>query len=459
MPASDQQPHPSAPGGTGLPTGSRAGAVLSVGQERLWFLDQFEPGDPAYTIPLVLRLSGPLSAEALGAALDALFGRHEALRSRFPSEDGRPYVVVGPPAHVPLASRDLRGFPESDVAAYVAEFTNRPFDLAEGPLLRAALFRTGPHAHTFALAVHHIAADGWSLGLMRSELAALYSAHRAGHDAELTDPPSYLEHAAAERAWLDGPEATAALDHWRRLLDGAQPLELLHENPRPELPSSRGAYHTRVLHGLGSAVESFARARRVTPFMVIAAAYQTLLHRCTGQDDFCVGVPTAARTTVDGERTVGYFSSTLVLRADFAGTRSFDAVLRRIRSDWLRALTHGRVPFERLTEEVRQDRDTGRTPVFQTLLTVHTQSGGALGEHRFADLGGHSLLATRVVARIRAAADLGVSLRTLFTHRTCAAFAQAVEAALLAEIDALSDTAAEELLAAQDSPEGNRFLS
>lgn len=168
-------------------------------------------------------------------------------------------------------------------------------------------------------------------------------------------------------------------------------------------------------------VESFARSRRLTPFMVIAAAYQALLHRCTGQDDFCVGVPTAARTTVDSERTVGYFSSTLVLRADFAGDPSFDAVLRRIRGDWLRALTHGRVPFERLTEELRQDRDTGRTPVFQTLLTVHTQSGGALGEHPFADLvcaegdGGHTAAKFELSLDVR---PDGNDLHAVFGYRT-----------------------------------------
>lgn len=420
MPAPAQQP-PSPAGDTRPPERPHASAALSVGQERLWFLDQFEPGDAAYNIPLVLRFTGPLSAESLAVALDAVTGRHEALRSRFPAVDGRPYAVVGPPSPVPLDTRDLRDRSDPDIASLISEFTNRPFDLAEGPLLRAALFRTGESAHTFCLVVHHIIADGWSLGLLRSELAAHYSAHRAGGTAELAKPPSYLAHAVAERAWLDSPEATAALDHWRGLLSGASPLALPLERPRPRIAGSSGAYHTQVLRGLGAAVESFARARRLTPFMVIAAAYEALLHRCTGQDDFCVGVPTAARTTVDSERTVGYFSSTLVLRADFSGAPSFDAVLRRIRGDWLRALTHGRVPFERLTEELRQDRDTGRTPVFQTLLTVHTQSGGALGEHRFADLGcvegdgGHTAAKFELSLDVRPDGD---DLHAVFGYRT-----------------------------------------
>ncbi|WP_330310506.1 amino acid adenylation domain-containing protein [Streptomyces sp. NBC_00523] len=421
MPDSSQRPHFPTPGASGPEAQALAEAVLSVGQERLWFLGQFEPGDPAYNIPLVLRFTGALSADALGAALDAVAGRHEALRSRFPALDGRPYVVVDPPAPVPWDSHDLRGCAEAETAARIGEFTNRPFDLAEGPLLRATLLRTGEDTYTFCLVVHHIVADGWSLGLLRSELATLYSAFRAGDGAALEDPPSYLAHAAAERAWLDGPEAAAALDHWRRLLDGTQPLALPAERPRPSVPTSRGAYRTQVLRGLGRTVEGFARARRLTPFMVIAAAYQLLLHRCTGQDDFCVGVPTAARTTVDSERTVGYFSSTLVLRADFSETRSFDALLRQIRGDWLRALTHGRVPFERLTEELRQDRDTGRTPVFQTLLTVHTQSGGDLGAHRFADLlcaeadGGHTAAKFELSLDVRPDGD---DLHAVFGYRT-----------------------------------------
>lgn len=208
-------------------------AVLSVGQERLWFLDQFEPGDASYNIPLVLRFTGPLSPSALGAALDAVAGRHEALRSRFPAVDGRPYVVVDPPSPVPLDTRDLRGRSDTDIASRISEFTNRPFDLAEGPLLRAALFRTGESAYSFCLVVHHIVADGWSLGLLRSELAAHYSAHRVGGTPERMEPPSYLAHAAAERAWLDGPEAAAALDHWRELLSGATPLALPWSAPAP----------------------------------------------------------------------------------------------------------------------------------------------------------------------------------------------------------------------------------
>ncbi|MGW4050236.1 amino acid adenylation domain-containing protein [Streptomyces sp. NPDC004779] len=420
--------------------------VLSVGQERLWFLDQLEPGNPAFNIPYVLRLGGPLDTGALGRALDRVVARHEALRTRFPAEDGQPAAVVDDPGPVALDRRDLRSGGAREAAETLAALTNAGFDLATGPLLRAALLRTGDEEHLLCLVLHHIVADGWSLGLLRTELADHYAAFREGGDPGLSAVPSYRAHAAAERAWLDGPEAAGALAHWREHLSGAPALELPLDLPRPAAPSSSGAYHTRVLRGIGPALDSFARAHRVTPFMVLATAYAGVLHRSTGQDDFCVGVPTASRDTVDSERTIGYFSSALVLRAGFAGAPTFAAALRRTRSDWLRALSHRRIPFERLAEELRPERDAGRTPVFQTLLAVHTHEGGALGEQGFADLtcaetdGGHTAVKFDLGLDVRPDGDdlhAVLGYRTDLLHaRTAAAFASRFETFLRAALDA-----------------------
>ncbi|MFJ3095298.1 amino acid adenylation domain-containing protein [Streptomyces hydrogenans] len=420
--------------------------VLSVGQERLWFLDQLEPEDPAYNIPYVLRLGGVLDAAALGRALDGVVARHEALRTRFPAADGRPSAVVDDPRPVALDLLDLRGADAREAAETLASLTNAGFDLARGPVLRAALLRTGDEEHLLCLVLHHIVADGWSLGLLRTELAERYAAHREGRDASLPAVPSYRAHAAAERAWLDGPEAANALAYWREHLAGAAALELPLDLPRPAAPSSSGAYHTRVLRGIGPTLDAFARAHRVTPFMVLATAYASLLHRSTGQDDFCVGVPTAARDTVDSERTIGYFSSALVLRADFAGAPTFLTALRKTRSDWLRALTHRRIPFERLTEELGPDRDASRTPVFQTLLAVHTHEGGALGEQSFADLtcvetdGGHTAAKFELGLDMRPDGDdlhAVFGYRTDLLHaRTAAAFASRFETLLRAALAA-----------------------
>ncbi|MFF9147368.1 amino acid adenylation domain-containing protein [Streptomyces sp. NPDC014861] len=434
--------------GVGPPAGvvDEYAGVLSVGQERLWFLDQLEPANPAYNIPYVLRLGGVLDSAALGRALDAVVARHEALRTRFPAEDGRPSAVVDAPGPVSLDRRDLRGGGARETAETLARLTNAGFDLAAGPLLRAVLLRTADEEHLLCLVLHHIVADGWSLGLLRSELAEHYAAYGEGRALDLPPVPSYRAHAAAERAWLDGPEAAAALAHWRDHLAGAPALELPLDLPRPAEPSSSGAYHTQVLRGIGPALDSFARAHRVTPFMVLATAYASVLHRSTGQDDFCVGVPTAARDTVDSERTIGYFSSALVLRADFAGAPTFTAALRRTRSDWLRALTHRRIPFERLTEELRPERDAGRTPIFQTLLAVHTHEGGALGEQGFADLacaetdGGHTAVKFELGLDIRPDGDdlhVVLGYRTDLLHaRTAAAFASRFETLLRAALAA-----------------------
>lgn len=395
--------------------------VLSVGQERLWFLDQLEPGDPAYNIPYVLRLRGSLDAAVLGRALDGVVARHEALRTRFPAADGRPSAVVDDGATVRLDRRDLRGRGARELAEVLGPLVNGGFDLGAGPLVRAALLRTGEEEHLLCLVLHHIVADGWSLGLLRSELADHYAAFKEGRDPALSPVPSYRAHAAAERAWLEGPEAAAALAYWREHLAGAPALELPIDLPRPAVPSSRGGYHTRVLGGIGPALDSFARAHRVTPFMVLATAYMSVLHRSTGQDDFCVGVPTAARDTVESERTIGYYSSALVLRAGFAGVPTFTEVLRRTRSDWMRALTHRRVPFERLTEALRPERDTGRTPVFQTLLAVHTHGGGALGEQDFADLQGTETDGGHTAAKFELGLDIrpeGDDLHAVFGYRT-----------------------------------------
>ncbi|MER5633095.1 amino acid adenylation domain-containing protein, partial [Streptomyces nitrosporeus] len=302
-----------------------------------------------------------------------------------PDEDGRPSVVVSEPAPVPVEYLDLRGG-EQLPDAVTAERANRGFDLAQGPLLRVLLLRTADAEHVLCVVLHHIVADGWSLNILRDELAAHYTAHREGRTVGLAPPPSFRAHAAAQEREADGPGADEALAYWRERLAGAPALELPSDRPRPAEPSTRGAFHTQVLTGAGPVVDALARARRCTPFMVLLAAYQALLHRCTGQDDFCVGVPTAGRGDPGSEQIIGYFSRTLVLRSDLSGAPTFVGLLRRARGTVLGAFTHERIPFERLAESLRLDRDPGRTPLFQTLLTVHTQDAGLLRDAPFADL-------------------------------------------------------------------------
>ncbi|MEU0129996.1 amino acid adenylation domain-containing protein [Streptomyces sp. NPDC006289] len=404
---------------TGADPGS-AGAVLTPGQERLWFLDQLDPGDASYNIPLVLRLTGALSETALRVAFGGTVARHEALRTRFPEVDGGPVAVVGTPGPVPVESVDLRGRPQDDATRLLAERTNAGFDLASGPLLRVTLLRTAEDEHLLCLVLHHIVADGWSLNLLRDELATRYAAHLAGHPVEPPPVLSYTAYAAQERARAREPEAQSALAYWRERLAGAPVLDL-RPCVEPGEGATGGAFHTRRMAGLGAGTAALARERRCTPFMVMLAAYQVLLHRWTRQDDFCVGVPAAGRGEPELEEVIGYFSTTLVLRAELAGAPSFGELLRRVRRSALAGYTHDRVPFERLIEELGVERRLGGSPLFQTLLTVHTQDGSDVGGRTFADLscadvdGGHAASKFELMLDLRTDGD---DLTAVFGYRT-----------------------------------------
>lgn len=423
-------------GTTGTDFTGGGGLPLSHGQERLWFLDQLDPGDASYNIPLVLRLSGPLSVEALRTAFDGTVARHEALRTRFPDADGRPVAVVEPAAAFPVEVLDLRADGAAGRAdAILAARTNGAFDLAGGPLLRVTLLRTADEEHLLCVVLHHIVADGWSLNLLRTELGTRYAAHLDGRAVELPDVLPYTVHAARERESAQGPEAQRALDYWRERLAGAPVLDLHSGDGTagPDGPDGqggqggqgglggRGAFHTRRLAGAAAGVDALAKERRCTPFMVLLAAYQCLLHRWTGQDDFCVGVPAAGRGEPELEELIGYFSTTLVLRAELADGPAFGELLRRVRRSALAAFTHDRVPFERLIDELGVERRLGGSPLFQTLLTVHTQDEGDGGERTFAGLrcaeadGGHAASKFELMLDIRRE---GADLVTVFGYRT-----------------------------------------
>ncbi|MGA6174805.1 amino acid adenylation domain-containing protein [Streptomyces sp. NPDC012600] len=454
-------------GGTGTRTGGTTaegraglgGLRLSHGQERLWFLHRLDPEDASYNIPLVLRLTGELSEAALYAAFDGVVARHEALRTRFPDVDGRPVAVVDPPGPVAVESLDLRGRAGS-AERLLAERTNGAFDLADGPLLRITLLRTAADEHLLCLVLHHIVADGWSLNLLRTELATRYAAHQAGRPVELPEVLPYTAYAERERAAERGPEAEAALAHWRERLADVPVLDLRPTVTEPgeggatEGAVGSGAFHTRRIGGAGAAVDALAKERRCTPFMVLLAAYQVLLHRWTRQEDFCVGVPAAGRGEPELEEVIGYFSTTLVLRAELAGEPTFGELLRRVRRSALSGFAHDRVPFERLIDALGIERRLGSSPLFQTLLTVHTQDEPGGGEQQFADLrcaeadGGHAASKFELMLDLRREGD---DLVAVFGYRTdlfdaawAARLARHFETLLRAALDA-PDTPVTEL--------------
>ncbi|MEU8200918.1 amino acid adenylation domain-containing protein [Streptosporangium sp. NPDC049046] len=351
------------------------GVPLSPGQERLWFLDQLNPGDAAYNVYVSERLRGPLDAAALAGAFDEVVARHEVLRTRYPSVEGRP-VQVAEESGPGLERVDLSGesVPDPVVRAreLVAELTNRGFDLAAGPVLRAVLLRLAAGDHVFCLVVHHIAVDGWSLGVLRGELTALYEAFAAGLPSPLPPPAlqyaEYAEYAVARREAL----AEEDLGYWRAKLADPPVLALPTDRPRPRIRTARGAYVSRIISGpLAAEVAGLARHERCTLFMTLTAAFQALLARHTGQEDICLGTPVAARDRPELEGMIGFVVNTLVLRGDLSGDPTFRDLLRRTRAMALEAYQRQDTPFDVLVNELGVDRDLSRTPVFQAQLVLH----------------------------------------------------------------------------------------
>ncbi|MCT9932892.1 amino acid adenylation domain-containing protein [Planotetraspora sp. A-T 1434] len=346
---------------------------LSLGQERLWFLHELNPSDASYNICVTERLHGPLDANALERALDAIVQRHDVLRTRYPAVDGRPVQVVEATG---LTLERVAAEDEARAAALVAEVTNRPFDLARGPVIRARLIGLAPREHVLVIVLHHIAGDGWSLGILLRELAAHYEAFRDGTPPSVPElPMRYADHAIRQRAEThDG-----SLAHWRELLAGAPVLELPADRPRPRVRTSRGGCVTwRLPSSLTGQLVRLARSERVTLYMLLMAAFQTQLCRYSGQTDFCVGSPVAAREDEDTEGLIGLFLNTLAIRADLSGDPSFRELLRRTRATVVDAFVHQDTPFDRLVTELRAERDLSRTPVFQTQFSLRSETNEGL---------------------------------------------------------------------------------
>ena len=347
---------------------------LSFAQERLWFLEQLSPGGHVYTIPGALRLEGLLDAGALEAALGEIVRRHEALRTRFPSDGGRPWQEVLPPEPFrlpvePVAAVELEGRIRAEV--------ERPFDLERGPLFRAALLRLHADEHVLVLAMHHAVSDGWSLGVFFGELSALYGAFREGRGSPLPEPAvQYGDYAVWQRAWLRGEALEAQLAYWRERLAGAPALELPTDHPRPAVQGFAGARHELLLAAEEmEGVRRLARREGATPYMMLLAGLQVLLGRYAESEDVVVGSPIAGRTRRETEGLIGFFVNTLALRTDLSGDPAFREVVGRVREGALGAYAHQEVPFERLVEELKVERDLSRSPLVQVTLALHNTPG------------------------------------------------------------------------------------
>ncbi|MGD2147544.1 MAG: condensation domain-containing protein, partial [Anaerolineae bacterium] len=357
----------------------------SFAQERLWFLDQFEPGSSLYNVPTALRLQGALRMDALVESLNAIVARHESLRTTFSVVEGQTIQRVSSCTSVPVPMVDLTDLPQGEREAkaqrLAEEEARKPFHLAKGPLLRATLLRVDDEDHILQLTIHHIVSDGWSMDIFLRELATLYEAFAQGKPSSLRELPiQYGDFAVWQRAWLEGEVLEAQLSYWRKQLAGSPALlNLPTDRPRPAVQTHRGARESlRLPQPLSESLKRLSRHEGATLFMTLLAAFQVLLYRYSGQEDIVVGTPIAGRNRVEIEGLIGFFVNTLVMRADLSGNPTFRELLGQEREVCLEAYDHQDLPFERLVQELRPERSMSHSPVFQVMFAHQNVPRGAV---------------------------------------------------------------------------------
>jgi amino acid adenylation domain-containing protein len=356
---------------------------VSYAQERLWFLDQLEPGSPAYNVVAAYRLTGPLDVDALEQALQEVVRRHEALRTTFTAVDGQPVQVIhsqlqrhsdGALAVVDLAHLERHSDgAEAEARRLMGLERRAAFNLEEGPLLRASLLRLGAEEHILLLSVHHIVTDGWSMGILRRELSALYHAFSKGQPSPLPELAiQYADYATWQREWLQGQVLEAQLAYWLAHLHPLPPaLDLPADHQRPPIQTFHGSTRTFCIpQALTGACKALARREQATLFMTLLAAFQILLYRYSGREDIVVGTPIANRTRPEVGPLIGFLANTLVLSTDLSGNPTFRQLLGRVRHVCLDAYDHQDLPFEKLVEQLNPARDLSRNPLVQVMFAL-----------------------------------------------------------------------------------------
>ena len=350
---------------------------LSFAQQRLWFLQQMNPQSPVYNMPIASRLLGKLNLKALEQALNEIVRRHEVLRTTFQMVDAQPMQVISPHAALVLPLFDLTHLPETaretEAHRLTVEKLREPFDLVNGPLVRAALVRLNVEDHVLLLAMHHIISDGWSISVLVNELATLYNSFSIGTASTLPNLHiQYADYAQWQRSWLTGAVFDVQLDYWKKRLEGAPPiLEVPTDRPRPSIQSFRGSLeHFIVAEDVVRGLRELCRQEGATMFMVLLAAFQTLLHRYARQDVIVVGTPIAGRNRQELEGLIGFFINTLVMRADFRDDLRFRQLLAQVKESALGAYAHQEFPFDKLVEELQPQRDLSHMPIIQAMFAL-----------------------------------------------------------------------------------------
>jgi len=350
---------------------------LSFSQKRLWVLDQMEPGNPIYNIPMASRLIGSLDVSALQESLNTILSRHESLRTRYTAVAGEPCQEIYEVSVLPLPVIDLSSLNkaerEAEAMRLVYEEAEKPFDLARDLLIRTRLLRLAPDEHIFLVTMHHIASDGWSFFVFSQELAELYKANRQQQPPQLKQLPiQYADFAIWQQSIEEEEKLAGQLAYWRQQLGGElTTLDLPTDYNRPPVRSFRGEQKTRWLPAaLGEAIARLIHEEDVTPFMVLLAGFTLQMHRYSGQDDIIIGSPIAGRNRPELQNLIGFFLNTIVLRTDMSGNPTFRELLRRVRQVCLDAFANQDIPFEKLLEELKVERDLSRTPIFQVFFNM-----------------------------------------------------------------------------------------
>ncbi len=348
---------------------------LSFAQQRLWFLQQLDGESAAYNMPVRVKLSGSLDVEALRRTLSEVMRRHEVLRTRFEVVEGEARQVIAEAVELELPVTDLSSMPNAEAGAERIEKAEakQPFDLSVDLMVRMQLLRLSAEEHVLLLTMHHIVSDGWSMGVLVREVAALYEAYRKGEESPLAElAVQYGDYAVWQREWLQTEVLAGQLGYWREQLAGAPSLlELPTDGPRPAVQSFRGAAaRHRLSSELHSGLQQFSRKQQATLFMTLLAGWQTLLYRYSGQTEIVVGTPIANRTRVETEELIGFFVNMLPLRAHLEPEQTFAELLAQVRERTLGAYQHQDVPFERLVEELGVGRSLSHAPVFQVMLAL-----------------------------------------------------------------------------------------
>ncbi len=374
--------------GTALPPLTRVERTddlpLSYAQQRLWFLDRLEPESALYNNPAVVRLRGRFDSAVFRRCLNEIVRRHEALRTFFDAIDGRPVQRIMPALTLDLPLIDLSPLPvperEAEAQRLAEEAADRPFDLAHGPLVRALIVRLAEDDHIAILVTHHIVSDGWSVGVLVRELAALYSAYVEGRESPLPELPlQYADYAVWQRSWMasaegDGTLLERQIAYWKDQLAGAPPLLTLPtDRPRPPVATFRGAEVPFALsREMTRSLQHLSASEGATLFMTLLAAFAALLARYSGQNDICIGTPIAGRMRAETEDLIGFFVNTLVLRTRYRSDLSFVELLQQVRETALEAYAHQDVPFEMLVEALHPERHLNYAPLFQVMLVLDT---------------------------------------------------------------------------------------